>query len=106
MKLLRASAEPGVIERIKSALDDAGIESVIRNDLAGLSGDIPIAECTPELWVVHDAMLPQAQQILAALESAPSAGGTSWTCPGCGESLEPQFVSCWKCGAVREQDGA
>ncbi|SRR5690554_4317334 len=23
----------------------------------------------------------------------------SWTCPNCGEVLEPQFEACWNCGA-------
>jgi hypothetical protein len=35
---------------------------------------------------------------LASLRNAPE--GEPWTC-GCGEVLEPQFLSCWKCQAVK-----
>lgn len=30
-----------------------------------------------------------------------SAGGEPWTCAACGERLEGQFDSCWRCGAER-----
>ena len=104
MKLLRASIEPGVIERLKSALDDAGIECVIRNELtSGLFPEVPISESTPELWIAEDDLLPQAQKILADLMSAGGGEGTPWTCARCGEALDPQFTSCWKCGSTREQ---
>jgi hypothetical protein len=105
MKLLRASSEPGVIQRLKSALEDAGIECVIRNELtSGLAPEIPISDSTPELWITEDDSLPQAQQILADLKSTVGAGRTSWTCAGCGEALDPQFTSCWKCGSARERN--
>ena len=38
----------------------------------------------------------------ASQEPPPPAGGP-WKCPKCGEILEPQFGSCWKCGTVREE---
>jgi hypothetical protein len=27
--------------------------------------------------------------------------GGPWKCPKCGEILEPQFESCWKCGIAK-----
>jgi len=30
-----------------------------------------------------------------------SSDGT-WTCPRCGEWIEPEFDSCWQCGTARE----
>jgi len=36
------------------------------------------------------------------LESA----GKPWKCPKCGEMLEPQFISCWKCGTGRKDERA
>ena len=29
-------------------------------------------------------------------------GGAAWTCGGCGESIEPQFAVCWKCGHAHD----
>ncbi len=104
MKLLRASAEVGVIQRCKNTLEDAGIECVVRNELtASLAPEVPLSESTPELWIVKDDLLSEAQRILADLDFAVTAGGRPWTCPKCGEVLEPQFASCWKCGTAREQ---
>jgi hypothetical protein len=41
------------------------------------------------------------QYALRALARAAAApAGASWTCEQCGEVLEPQFTSCWRCGAV------
>lgn len=100
MKLLRASAEPGVLQRLKSALEDAEIECVIRNELmSGLSPEVPVAESMPELWLVDDGLLPRAQEVLADLKTDAAAGREPWTCPQCGERLEPQFTSCWNCGS-------
>jgi predicted amidophosphoribosyltransferase len=37
---------------------------------------------------------------LRALEKAAAAPvGTPWICGQCGEKLEPQFTTCWRCGA-------
>jgi rubrerythrin len=51
------------------------------------------------LWIEHDADEPRAQAVLEELRRPPS--GPAWVCPGCGESIEPQFGACWNCGAGR-----
>jgi hypothetical protein len=38
---------------------------------------------------------------VAAKAAAPI--GAPWTCEHCGEALEPQFTSCWRCGAVSDK---
>jgi rubrerythrin len=102
MKLIRASAVPGVLERMQAALESEGIPCQMRNELtAGLSPEIPLSESMPELWIVEDDMLHRALQVIEAIKSAPSTEGGSWTCPECGEVLEPQFSSCWKCDAPK-----
>jgi hypothetical protein len=30
------------------------------------------------------------------------AAGVTWKCPKCGEDVEPQFGSCWKCKTKKE----
>jgi hypothetical protein len=81
-----------------------GVVCLVRNDeLSTALGEIPFVECYPELWVVDDEVWPRARQLLdkwliEAAEAAPE-----WICPGCGEHVEGQFQSCWKCG--REYPG-
>ena len=102
MILLCASSEPGVLERLKGTLERAGIACEIRNELlSGLVPEIPISESMPELWIVNDERLSEAQQVLAGLKETVIASGTPWTCQQCGEILDPQFTSCWKCGSTR-----
>ena len=100
MKLLRSSPVPGVLERMKTALETSGIQCLMRNQMtSGLLGEVPVSESIPELWVVDDASVPSALEIVADLKASPNTDGKEWECPKCGEVLEPQFTSCWKCDA-------
>lgn len=83
-------------------LESAGIACVLRNEISsGLSPEIPLSESTPELWIQDDHRLAEALKIKAEFQSSAAAAGAEWECPQCGEKSEPQFNSCWKCGAVR-----
>ena len=87
---------------IRSVLEAAGIACLLRNQyLTGALGELPVNECWPQVWVVDDDDAPRALRLIG--ETLPSAalGGECWDCPGCGESLEPQFRQCWQCGARR-----
>jgi hypothetical protein len=78
----------------------AGIRCEVRNTaLSGALGEIPFLECAPQLWLVDDADETRARSILHALKQPVS--GAAWCCATCGEESEPQFGSCWKCGAPR-----
>jgi hypothetical protein len=102
MKLLRASNEPGIIQRLQSILEDAGIKCILRNEFtAGLFPEVPASESTLELWIVDDQRLPQAQRVLADLKNSESGKGIPWNCSSCGEALEPQFTACWQCGTAQ-----
>jgi len=101
-RLLLSSTELGVIERTRVALESAGIRCVVRNEMiAGVVGEVPFTECTPEIWIVDDDRFREAKQIVAALNRAPATAGPAWTCPGCDEIIEGQFDSCWRCGRQR-----
>ncbi|MGH8724994.1 MAG: putative signal transducing protein, partial [Burkholderiales bacterium] len=81
----------------RNLLASAGLEVLVRNAaLSSAMGELPPAECQAELWVLDDADAARAAAILQATVSGPD-----WTCPGCGESLGPQFTQCWRCGAER-----
>jgi hypothetical protein len=86
------------VAHARNVLIAAGIDSELRNQyLAGALGDLPMLETWPQLWVEDDFESPA----LRALEKASAAPtGSAWTCSQCGERLEPQFTSCWRCGAA------
>jgi len=85
-------------------LECAGIACLLRNEVsAGLSPEVRLAESTPELWIQNDGRLAEALQIKACFQSAVLTGGADWQCQKCGEISEPQFTSCWKCGALKSE---
>lgn len=73
-----------------------GAHHAVRGELANIRGGF-----LPEIFVEDDRDAERAQTLIRdyyrLLEQAPS--GEPWTCPGCGEVLEPQFQSCWNCQA-------
>jgi uncharacterized membrane protein len=44
---------------------------------------------------------PTASAPLGSQSATASPTGAQWICARCGEQLESQFTSCWRCGAVR-----
>jgi hypothetical protein len=97
MKRVYRAATLLQVAHARNLLIAAGIESELRNQyLAGALGDLPMMETWPQLYVDDADELP-ALRALARAEAQPQ--GAPWICPGCGESLEPQFTSCWRCSA-------
>jgi hypothetical protein len=84
------------VAHARNLLVSAGIQCELRNQyLAGAMGDLPMMETWPQLYV-DDADEQVALRALARAVAAPA--GPPWTCDECGEELEPQFTSCWRCG--------
>jgi Putative prokaryotic signal transducing protein len=97
MKRVFRAASLIQVAHARNVLLTAGIESELRNQyLAGALGDLPMLETWPQLFV-DDADEQAALRALARAAAAPT--GTAWTCERCGELLEPQFTSCWRCGS-------
>jgi hypothetical protein len=95
MKLIFSSSDIIKVSELKGILECAGIACFIKNELpVRLRG-------TPELWIEDDSRLDEVLQIKKSWQSPLPAAGAAWTCPKCGEKLEPQFTSCWKCGMAR-----
>jgi Putative prokaryotic signal transducing protein len=85
------------VAHARNILITAGIEAELRNQyLAGALGDLPMLETWPQLWV-EDDLEPAALRALERASAAPT--GAPWECVQCGEQLEPQFTTCWRCGA-------
>ncbi|HEX3602442.1 MAG TPA: DUF2007 domain-containing protein [Steroidobacteraceae bacterium] len=97
MKRVYRAASLLQVAHARNVLIAAGIDAELRNQyLAGALGDLPMLETWPQLWV-DDALEPAALRALKAAATAPS--GAPWICTQCGEELEPQFTTCWRCGA-------
>ncbi len=102
MKQIFSSSIVGEIPHLREMLESAGIACVLRNEMAaGLSPEVPLAESTPELWIQDDHQLAEALEIKAAFKAKAVVLGSDWKCPTCGETSEPQFTSCWKCGGAK-----
>jgi hypothetical protein len=100
MKLLRRAHDLITAHHWANLLHAAGIRCEVRNTaLTGALGDIPFLEATPQLWVLNDLELDQAELLLKELERAPP--DDDWHCKHCGERCESQFFSCWRCGTER-----
>ena len=100
MKMLFSSPQNQDVERLKNALNEAGIQCEVRNENAYVF--FPGAEFYPELWVLNEGDFQKATELRDALLKPESKAATSWICRVCGEESEGQFNSCWKCGAIRE----
>jgi hypothetical protein len=87
---------------LRQRLEQEGIACLLRNeDLFTALGEIPLLECLPELWVMDEEVYPRAMLLLESWLKEGKTVTASWTCQGCGERLEGQFGSCWKCGWER-----
>jgi hypothetical protein len=90
---------------LKGLLTGLGIACEVRGEyLSMASGELPFAECYPELWVVSDdEEFKRAKEILVEWDRRDVEQLESWVCKGCGEENEGQFSSCWNCGRVESE---
>jgi hypothetical protein len=101
MKRVFRAASLIQVAHARNVLLTAGIPSELRNQyLSGALGDLPMLETWPQLFV-EDSDEQIALRALARAAVAPA--GAPWTCERCGEVLEPQFTSCWRCGSSASQ---
>ena len=97
MKRVYRAASLIQVSHVRNLLLTAGIASELRNQyLAGAMGELPMMETWPQLFV-DDVDELRAQRVIE--RAAAPVGGEPWTCKACAERLEPQFTSCWRCGA-------
>jgi hypothetical protein len=99
MKLLMRCDHALQAEHYANVLRAAGIRCAVRNTtLAGAIGDIPFIECAPQVWIDSPLDEHRAVELIGSLRLP--IEGPVWRC-ACGESIEPQFGACWRCGASR-----
>ena len=91
------------VAHLRNVLEAAGIRCFVRNEgLAGVIGEIPYVECWPELWVVRNGDALRARGLVDEARQSASAPGPDWRCERCGELVEGQFNSCWRCTEPRD----
>jgi hypothetical protein len=97
---------------VAGLLESGGIGAEVQGEaLFSARGEVPITPSTlPSVWVLDDSQVDEALELIRRPRpdaAAATAAGPSWLCGGCGEAIEAQFTTCWKCGAERESsDGA
>jgi hypothetical protein len=100
-RVYTATTMSGDQETLKSILEQANIPCMIRNEnLSTALGELPFAECSPEIWILNDEDSSRAKEIVDAWRNAEVENHDPWLCR-CGETIEGQFTSCWNCGAER-----
>ncbi|MBL8040573.1 MAG: DUF2007 domain-containing protein [Chthonomonas sp.] len=88
---------------VQGRLDQAGIEAMVKNQLAVNTQFNAGINTTPEFWPeiwVNEADRDQAIDLIQEFQAG-TPSGTPWTCTSCGEEIEGQFDACWNCGAER-----
>ena len=85
---------------LRGLLEAAGIDVQVRSmELWTAAVEIYFSEgARPSIWV-HKRDLEPAREVLARRHAPDS--GPSWRCDDCGERLEAQFTTCWRCGQPR-----
>ena len=102
MKKLHTAPDPLVISHLKNILESGGISCAVKNSyLSAAVGELPPIECWPELWVLDDARLDEAREVLEKMLAPLRSVSVPWTCRKCGVEVEGQFSECWSCGSSR-----
>ena len=100
MKRVFSSFNLQAAHHSRNLLEAEGIRAVVKNEiLSSAMGELPPAECQVEVWVLREADVERAREIL---RQPRGRGEPPWTCGACGESSEGQFTQCWRCGAYRQ----
>ena len=88
---------------VKGLLESNGIAAVVRGEfLTSGWGELPVDVCS--VWIADEAQYERAQAVLRSFlngDLARELRSQNWRCAKCGEQLEGQFTSCWKCGGAR-----
>ena len=97
MKRVFSSHNQILVHHFRNVLEAENIKTELRNlALSSAMGELPPAECQAEIWVLDEADVPKAEEVLRWRPPP----GPDWTC-ACGERLGAQFTQCWRCGAYR-----
>ncbi|TPH14620.1 DUF2007 domain-containing protein [Litorilituus lipolyticus] len=96
MKMVYSNENSFLVNNVKNIIEAQGIQVFIKNEYAqGAVGEISAFDSWPELWVVNDSDVKQAELIIKTNQNQTSY--TQWICNNCCESNDASFELCWKC---------
>lgn len=103
MKRVFSSWDRVAVHHWRNLLEAEGVRAEVRNELlSSAMGELPPAECQVELWVLDDRDAERAERVIREIGARAREENAPWHCRRCGETAEPQFTQCWRCGANRE----
>jgi hypothetical protein len=86
------------VELYQGILEDAGIETVLRNrNAVTMTTSVPIPSMYPNICGHTPEDATRARELLAVYASSEVAA--DWECALCGEGNEGNFTECWSCQA-------
>ena len=107
MKPVYSARDEMQAEFLVQVLAQHEIEAKLRGAaLQTLAGYLPAASGGIEVCV-DEADVERAQPVVKRFDrsqvrpSQPPKDQQTWTCPKCGEAIEPQFTDCWNCQTPR-----
>ena len=105
--MIRLTRAPDLLlgQHWANLLQQAGIACHLTGRyLQGGAGEIPVDQCGPDLWLESEDDKAAALRIIEGQVDDTWRTRPHWFCADCGEWLEPQFSTCWQCGALRPAD--
>ena len=92
----------------KNLLESAGIPCFIRNENTRTLGPSIYGYSNthlldPELCILDDSRLAEAQEIIQANMGTETTTTPDWICPSCKESNPGSFDICWSCQATKPE---
>jgi hypothetical protein len=103
MHRLYEAADRIEAQRLIDFLADHDIPAVVLGDfLAGAAGELP-ANIFPVVWIAKNGHRFHAESLLEEFLQPVHESGSSWNCPGCGETVEDSFQVCWNCGMSKPE---
>jgi hypothetical protein len=86
---------------VNSLLEEAGVQTVLRNWEGSNIVEVPIPVIYPNICVLNGEDYARAKEMIEAYMNGPTAEGQEWVCTKCGESIGQQLSECWNCGKER-----
>jgi len=100
MKRIYIAKDPITANLLKARLEEASINAIVQDERTQtLHGEVPFVY--PSVWVENG---DEAEARKIALQLEHPQQGESWSCPVCGEVLDPSFADCWKCSEKPVED--
>ncbi|MBA6414352.1 DUF2007 domain-containing protein [Parahaliea sp. F7430] len=99
MRLLYSHPQLVVVTQMRSLLEQAGIQSELRNEYAaGAIGELAPIDAWPELWVGTEDDAKRGAEVLKQFQQQLDL--PDWHCEHCHSDNPASFDWCWHCGAA------